>query len=172
MNAYQSFYKGDTKVGYTRAGTFHYDARPGHEHWHFTDFAAYRLLDAKGKLVLPSAKEAFCLAPTDGIDLTVAGAQWQPSSIGFSQCGDLNSIALREAMPVGWGDTYFQSLPGQSFDITTVPNGIYQIEVAANPAGRLFETTTADNVARRTVTISGTPAQRVATLAPVGLVPD
>jgi hypothetical protein len=170
MDAYQSFYKGDTKVGYKRVGTFEYDARPGHEHWHFTDFAAYRLLDAKGKLVLPSAKEAFCLAPTDGIDLTVPGAQWQTESMGFSQCGDVNSIGLREAMPVGWGDTYFQSLPGQSFDITNLPNGTYQIEVVANPVGRLLESTATDNVARRTVTLSGPPGQRVAKMAPYGTI--
>jgi hypothetical protein len=172
MDAYQSFYKGDTKVGYNRVGTFEYDARPGHEHWHFTDFAAYRLLDANGKLVLPSAKEAFCLGPTDGIDLTVPGAKWQPESMGFSQCGDVTSIGLREAMPVGWGDTYFQSLPGQSFDITNLPNGTYQIEVVANPAGRLFESTASDNVARRTITLSGPRGQRVVKMAPYGAITD
>jgi hypothetical protein len=73
-------------------------------------------------------------------------------------------------MPVGWGDTYFQTLPGQSFDITSVPNGTYQIQVVANPHGTLFETTASDNVALRTVFLSGTPGHRVAKLAPYGSV--
>ena len=37
-------------------------------------------------------------------------------------------------MPVGWGDTYFQFVAGQAFDITSVPNGTYYIEVGAVPA--------------------------------------
>ena len=28
-------------------------------------------------------------------------------------------------MPVGWGDTYLQSIAGQAFSITRVPNGTY-----------------------------------------------
>jgi hypothetical protein len=167
MDAYQNFYKNGTKVGYSPVGTFEYDARIGHEHWHFTDFAAYRLLDTGGRLITPSGKEAFCLAPTDGIDLTVPGATWQPQfGTGFSQCGDVNSISIRESMPVGWGDTYYQTIPGQSFDITSVPNGTYQIEVVANQLNKLLESTTADNRALRTVTLGGAPGRRTATAAP------
>ena len=53
------------------AGTLEYDNRDGHDHWHFRDFAAYSLLDADSAGVVDSGKEAFCLAPTDPIDLTV-----------------------------------------------------------------------------------------------------
>ena len=78
-------------------------------------------------------KQAFCLAPTDPIDLTVDGAVWRPEEIGFSQCGSETSTWIREVLPAGWGDTYFQGVPGQSFDITDLPNGTYWIEVRANP---------------------------------------
>ncbi len=39
----------------------------------------------------------------------------------------------------GWGDTYGQYLPGQSFDITKVKNGIYYIQTIANPDKKLGE---------------------------------
>ncbi|MYS53146.1 protein-lysine 6-oxidase, partial [Streptomyces sp. SID6013] len=45
MDAYQYFYDAKGKqVGYTPTGTMEWDPRPGHVHWHFTDFASYRLL--------------------------------------------------------------------------------------------------------------------------------
>ena len=47
MHAYQYFYDADgNEVGHAPAGTMEWDPRPGHMHWHFTDFARYRLLDA------------------------------------------------------------------------------------------------------------------------------
>jgi hypothetical protein len=45
-------------------------------------------------------------------------------------------------MPVGWGDTYVQSIAGQAFNITSVPNGIYYIEIIANPQHVLYESNT------------------------------
>jgi hypothetical protein len=166
MDAYQNFFRNDVRVGYRRVGSFEYDVRAGHEHWHFTDFARYSLLDASGAEVLRSGKEAFCLAATDAEDLTVPGADWRPDSIGFSECGNRASLSLREVLPVGWGDTYVQSLPGQSFDITDLPNGTYRIEVAANPEGRLIETTAANNRAVREITIGGTPGARTVVASP------
>jgi hypothetical protein len=166
MAAYQNFYRDGERVGYRRVGSFEYDSRPGHEHWHFRDFATYRLLTTDGSLAVRSGKEAFCLAPTDAVDLAVVGATWRPDTLGFSTCGTQASLSLREAMPAGWGDTYIQSLPGQSFDITNVPNGRYLIEVLANPRGRLLETTKRNDVSFRKVTLGGTPGHRTATASP------
>ena len=166
MDAYQNFFRDDVRVGHRRVGTFEYDIRPGHEHWHFTDFARYSLLDAEGHEVLRSGKEAFCLAATDAEDLTVPGADWRPDAIGFSECGTRGSLSLREVLPVGWGDTYVQSLPGQSFDITDLPNGTYLVEVVANPVGRLVETTRDNNRALREITIGGAPGARTVVATP------
>ena len=72
MDAYQYFFDGSgNQVGYRPVGTMEWDQRDGHEHWHFTDFATYRLMDKHKKLVVRSQKEAFCLANTDAIDYTV-----------------------------------------------------------------------------------------------------
>ena len=43
-------------------------------------FAKYLLLDANKKLAVNSQKVGFCIAPTDGVDLVMPGAAWQPTS--------------------------------------------------------------------------------------------
>ncbi len=166
MDAYQSFYRGGERVGYQRVGSFEFDDRDGHAHWHFTDFATYNLLDAAGRRVVRSGKEAFCLAPTDAQDLLAPGATWRPDYLGFGRCGTRGSLALSQRLPAGWGDTYDQSLPGQSFRIGGLPNGRYQIEVIVNPEGRLLEVTTDDNRAVRPVVLRGRPGHRRVTVPP------
>ncbi|MFI1224176.1 MULTISPECIES: lysyl oxidase family protein [unclassified Streptomyces] len=162
MDAYQYFYDADGKqVGYTPTGTMEWDPRPGHEHWHFTDFASYRLLKADQKESVRSGKEAFCLANTDAVDYTVKNANWHPDNTDLSTaCGQENSISVREVLDVGSGDTYTQDLPGQSFDITDLPNGTYYIQVLANPENRLQETNHANNSALRKVVLGGKKGAR------------
>ncbi|MFL5736580.1 MAG: lysyl oxidase family protein [Actinomycetota bacterium] len=161
MDAYQYFYDGGKPVGRAPVGTFEYDSRPGHEHWHFRQFARYTLLDASKQDVVVSDKEAFCLTPTEPIDLLRRGANWDPEHVGFgSACGDASSVWTRETLDAGWGDTYIQTLPGQSFDITGLPNGTYYIEVRTNPAGRLYERDATNDVVLRRIKLGGTPGDR------------
>ncbi|MFE2009877.1 lysyl oxidase family protein [Streptomyces sp. NPDC059491] len=166
MDAYQYFYDANGKqVGYTPTGTMEWDPRPGHVHWHFTDFASYRLLKADQKEAVRSGKEAFCLANTDAVDYTVKNANWHPYNTDLSTaCGQENSISVREVLDVGSGDTYTQDLPGQSFDITDLPNGTYYIQVLANPAKRLKETNLDNNSALRKVVLGGAPGRRTVTV--------
>lgn len=160
MDAYQYFFdKNGEQTGSAPAGTLQWDGRAGHQHWHFTAFATYRLLDSTKKVAFRSGKEAFCLAPTDGIDLNVDNANWRPYSTDLTTaCGQGNesALSLREVLDTGWGDTYSQSLPGQSFDVTNVPNGIYYIEVLANPDHKLTESSTTNNRALRRLKLGGT----------------
>jgi hypothetical protein len=165
MPAYQYFWQDGQVIGRARAGTMGFDSKQGHDHWHFEQFAAYRLLGSNGKLVLRSQKTGFCIAPTDAVDLLLPSATWQPSFIGFSgQCGSPSALWVRESMPVGWGDTYLQSVAGQAFDITNLRNGTYYIQVIANPQHVLHETTTANDVTVRKVIISGTKGHRHVTV--------
>jgi Lysyl oxidase len=167
MDAFEYFYKDGQVVGRAPAGILHYDSAPGHEHWHFQQFAAYTLLDESMTKQVASRKTGFCLAPTDAIDLTVPGALWRPDSVGlFSQCGDQNAIWTRETLPSGWGDTYEQSLPGQSFDITNLPNGTYWIQIQANPLGQIHEVSTSNDTTYRQVILGGTPGARTVTVPP------
>jgi hypothetical protein len=167
MTAYQNLYRGGRRVGYRRVGSFEYDPRPGHEHWHFRDFATYRLLRPNRSLGVRSGKEAFCLAPTDPVNLAARGATWRPDELGFGDCGGRTSLSLREALPGGWGDTYEQTLPGQSFDITDLPNGTYYIQVKANPVNKLKELSTTNNTSLRKIVLGGTKTKRTLTVPPV-----
>ncbi len=157
MDAYQYFFDGDgNQVGYQPVGSMEWDARPSHHHWHFEDFARYTLVtkDGAGDIneKVRSKKEAFCLANTDAVDLTVKDADWNPENTDLAtSCGDLSSLSIREVLAAGWGDTYAQYRAGQSFRLTGLPSGKYFIAVTANPDGRLVESDTSNNQVLREV---------------------
>ena len=169
MDAYQYFFDASGKqTGSVAAGTMEWDARDGHRHWHFTDFAQYNLLSGDKKLTVRSGKEAFCLANTDAVDYTLPGAKWRPQNTDLStSCGGNTAVAVREVLDAGNGDTYTQDRPGQSFEITDLPNGTYYIEVLANPAQKLTEVSTTNNSSLRQIILGGTPAERTLTVPPV-----
>jgi hypothetical protein len=174
MKAYQYFFTASGKQkGYARVGGMEWDARDGHEHWHFKDFASYRLLDAKKKVVVRSGKEAFCLANTDAVNYLVKGAAWQPDNTDLqTSCGSRESLGVREVLDTGSGDTYLQYLPGQSFDLNGLRNGTYYIQIKANPDKVLYERTTRNNSSYRKVIISGSPGDRTVKVAKVGIVSE
>jgi Lysyl oxidase len=166
MDAYQYFFLDGEVVGKAPVGSFALDERDGHHHWHFLQFARYRLLDADMVNAVRSHKQSFCLAPTDPIDLLVRGAQLRTGELGFSQCGGDTSIWIREMLPAGWGDTYYQYVAGQSFDITDVPNGTYYVEVTANPFGLLYDARPGNNTRLRKVILGGRPGDRTVSVPP------
>lgn len=162
MDAYQYFFDADgQQTGYQEVGQFEWDPRPTHLHWHFEDFASYTLLDASQTEIEKSKKEAFCLANTDAVDLTVPNARWNVDNSDLSTaCGDYSSLSVREVLASGWGDTYAQFRAGQAFAIDDLPNGTYYIKVAANPGGNLIESDTTNNTALRKIVLSGKPGKK------------
>ena len=162
MKAYQYFWRNGHVVGRARAGTMGFDSQHGHDHWHFEQFARYQLLDAAKTLAVRSHKVGFCIAPSDPVNLLAPHAVWQPPSIGFGDftCGSPTALWVQEMMPVGWGDTYTQFVAGQAFNITSVPNGTYYVEVIANPQHVLYESNTRNDVSLRKVILGGTPGHR------------
>jgi hypothetical protein len=174
MDAYQYFFDADgTQTGYQDVGHMHWDPKPSHQHWHFEDFARYSLLDKDQVEAVRSKKEAFCLANTDAVDLTVPDAAWRPYNTDLAtSCGDYSSLSIREVLASGWGDTYTQYRAGQSFDLRGLPNGTYYIAVIANPEGNLVEASTDNNVALRKIRISGRPDHRKVTVPQVGIITE
>ncbi len=174
MDAYQYFFDADgTQTGYQSVGHLHWDAKPSHQHWHFEDFARYSLLRQNKTEAARSKKEAFCLANTDAVDLTVPSAAWRPENTDLAtSCGDYSSLSIREVLAAGWGDTYTQYRAGQSFRVDRLRNGIYYVAVAANPDGNLVERSTANNVALRKIRLGGKPAKRTLKVYRVGIVKD
>jgi hypothetical protein len=166
MRAYQYFSRDGEVVGRIPVGSFEFDDTLGHDHWHFQQFARYRLLDEGRGKVLRSHKQAFCLAPTNAIDLLVRGAMWRPDTLGFTSCAGSDSIWIRETLPTGWGDTYYQGIHGQSFNVTDLPNGRYYIEVTANPTGVLYETRSNNDTRLRKVILRGEGKHRRVSVPP------
>jgi hypothetical protein len=161
MPAYQYFWRDGHVIGRVGAGTMGFDSKPGHDHWHFEQFARYTLLNSAKSLAVRSHKVGFCIAPSDPVNLLAPHAVWQPSSVGLGgECGSPSALWVQEMMPVGWGDTYVQSIAGQAFDITHVPNGTYYIEIIANPQHVLYESDTHNDVSLRKVILGGTPGHR------------
>lgn len=168
MDAYQYFYdRAGNAVGRAPAGTMEYHDARGHHHWHFLQFASYTLVHAKTGAVVRSRKQAFCIVPTDPVDLTVAGAQMNGFNVGlYSACGGRSAIWVREALPTGWGDTYYQSRAGQAFNISDLPNGRYRVKVRVDPEGQFRQTSTGNDVASRRLTLGGEPGARTVVVKP------
>jgi hypothetical protein len=158
MKAYQYFWRNGQLIGRVRAGTMSFGS---HKHWHIPRFTRYALLGSTKNLVVRSYREGFCIAPTDPVDLLAPHAAWQPPNGLDTTCGQPTALWVRETLAVGWGvNTYTQSATGESFDITSVPNGTYYIEVIANSGHLLRESTTRNDVSLRKVILGGTPAHR------------
>jgi hypothetical protein len=162
MDAFQYFHdEAGAVVGKAPAGTFDWDPRRGHNHWHFLQFIRYSIVDARSEEVVRSKKQSFCLAPTDAIDLTVPRAAVSPWSSGLgSMCGGAGARWVREVLPAGWADTYYQSVAGQAFDVTSLPNGRYRVFTEVNPLGLLEERWYVNNVAVREIELRGKPGRR------------
>jgi hypothetical protein len=91
-----------------------------------------------------------------------------PDSFGLGEgnCGEATALWTHERLPLGWGDTYTQSLDGQNFNVTDLPNGTYYIEVIANPEKVLRETDMANNISLRKIILGGTPDHRTLRVPP------
>jgi hypothetical protein len=172
MDAYQYFFDADgNQTSYEQVGHLHWDARSTHQHWHFEDFASYTLLNADKQRVRTSGKEAFCLANTDSVDLTVPGAAWEPYNEDLeTACGEYGSLSVREVLAAGWGDTYAQFRAGQSFNVSALPDGVYFVAVTANPFGNLVEQSTTNNRSLRRIVLDTRNGTRVVRVQKVGLV--
>jgi len=104
-----------------------------HQHYHFKGFAQYTLFAEDGvTVVLAGRKYAYCMEDTvratDGI-----GVNCQKTY----DCG-------AQGIQRGWTDEYGWSLDCSWIDITGLPSGWYELEVAVNPL-RVFAEANHDN---------------------------
>jgi len=95
-----------------------------HDHFHFQGYAEYRLLDENGQALAVGHKQAFCLEDFDPYDANAPEAKYD--------CGF-------QGIQLGWSDIYDRDLPCQWIDITDVPAGNYQLEIALNYQHTLAE---------------------------------
>ncbi len=109
---------------------------PQHHHWHFDNFARYRLLSEKtGKVVGGSRKISFCVIDTGQPYPDLPGSpeeSWYPQDEGakFPTCSETST----DGLSIGWEDTYGASLPGQGILITDLRKGSYCLVLETDPA--------------------------------------
>jgi len=117
---------------------------PGHDHWHFEDFAVYQLwsLTPAGELdriVASSAKLSYCLIDTDVVAPEHPG---YAARRRYRGCG-----RTLQGLSVGWGDKYDSFLDGQSLDLSGLTDGLYGLVSTTNPNASLVEADYTNNVA-------------------------
>jgi hypothetical protein len=119
----------------------------GHEHWHVPRVATNELvrLDDHGRPVRgeswTDAKVGFCF-----FDHSRQLATKGPDEAVHSRhsCGHEDDDVVGMGLSPGWGDTYEWVLPGQSVDITDLPDGTYRLWAEADER-RWFREVTRDN---------------------------
>ncbi len=130
---------GDLFMGDPTTQTELFEYSPCHDHFHFTTYAEYRLLDAQNQVVANGHKQAFCL-----IDIEQFDPNANPDDV--YDCG-------YQGIQAGWADVYHSQLPCQWVDVTGVPPGDYLLEVSLNTAQVLAESDYGNNLATVPVTI-------------------
>ena len=117
---------------------------PCHGHYHFEDYAAYRLLDLSGNVVATGHKQAFCLMDINRLDPDA------PRTSGHYGCSN-------QGISMGWADTYSAGTECQWIDITGVPAGQYTVEINVNPARVFAEIDYTNNIATAVIDIPQDP---------------
>jgi hypothetical protein len=112
-------------------GFFEY--HPEHHHFHLDDVSSYQLRQddpITGPIVAQSAKISFCLLDV----MPLPGFQAAPQFV--NNCEDPEGTY---GISVGYADVYESILPGQSIDITDVPDGDYFLVNSVNPDQNIWE---------------------------------
>lgn len=141
---YQRIYKTDGSYRKRPAGIFLWHEE--HLHYHFADFAEYRLeaTDAPSEEVLFSQKSTFCVR--DVSKVVSYGVTDSPAN--YKICGK-----ERQGVSVGWGDTYFHTYADQSLDVSALPSGRYTLSFIVNPRERFEEISRDNNVSYAVIDI-------------------
>jgi lysyl oxidase len=103
---------------------------PCHGHWHFGQFAQYRLLNQSGGVVLEGRKVGFCLEDT---------IKWDPNA------GPQRYNCSFQGIQRGWADRYTYNVPCQFLDITGVPAGTYILDITVDPLNFIAELNEGNN---------------------------
>jgi hypothetical protein len=111
-----------------------------HSHWHFDNFATYRLFQVVNGALEEltekrGQKSSFCIIDTTRVSTKLPGA---PKSAVYRLC---SGFTQPQGLSVGWGDTFTASLPDQWIVLgdSFLGDGTYAIRSTADPANRIAE---------------------------------
>lgn len=112
-----------------------------HRHYHFRDFAHYRLIDPLRNQMTLGLKVGFCLLDS---------VRWDPNAPSRARynCND-------QGIQAGWADIYGSHLACQWVDITGLAAGVYTLELEIDPENRLAESNDTNNTTRTFVVVDG-----------------
>jgi hypothetical protein len=141
------------------AGTFVFSDHAGHNHFHFANFANYRLRsvignNGIGQVIATSDKISFAMFDVAVYNTSLPGA---PASRVYLR-PELTSLDP-EGISVGWADVYGRTLGDQWIDIAGVPDGQYWLEVTVDPNQLLDESDETNNVTYAKVILKGNKAR-------------
>jgi hypothetical protein len=118
-----------------------------HAHFHYQDLVSFALYavnadGSTGAQVGRSLKESFCLADDDYFGFGTAIANGPRGYVGQPGCNlpanPPPEVTVEEGVSPGWGDVYTWDTPGQFVDISTAPDGTYDIIEKTNPTGNIL----------------------------------
>ena len=142
----------------------------GHGHWHVRRVVSYRLvpLDENGNPIEEDlgfdTKIGFCFFDhTRQFDFGPVEAVYS-----VHECGEEDDDQVRMGLSTGWGDVYLFTLPGQSIDITDLPDGNYRLWAEVDAESWFIEETRDNNVTWIDFELTTQEGRRFAGLTDVG----
>ena len=133
-------------------GEFYWHNAPGHNHYHFDEFAQYRLREIgedgqPSDIAAEGHKAGFCL-----MDSLQSHPDTKNSSVVPQFRGTSCSEGKKMGISPGWADHYaarqgLQLLDGQFIEIDDVSPGEYYLEITVDPVNRLIESNQDNNSA-------------------------
>jgi Lysyl oxidase len=119
--------------------TLAYRRSGGHDHFHLVGFQRYELRDAHGDLVALDHKVGYCLG--DRRPVSSARPRWT----GSCGRGRPHALQIAQGLSPGFADPYASDLGGQSFDVTSLQAGVYELTNVVNPDRVFRESSYADD---------------------------
>jgi L-ascorbate metabolism protein UlaG (beta-lactamase superfamily) len=153
----------DTQGGYAEQTVGEFVYHPQHSHWHLEGFSLYELWSVNpdgtlDQVAATSGKVSFCLR-----DIRRSREAQIAASAAYTSCS-----ARRQGISVGWIDTYLYYLPGQTIDISGLPDGLYALMSTADPYNLILESDEGDNFALVYLSLNANQVQVLEQPAPVG----
>jgi len=145
----------------------------GHNHWHIARVATNRLVPLGRHGVateegLVDSKVGFCFYD---YSIQLQEGPLKPRYVHQS-CGKKNGDFIGMGLSSGWGDTYPSVLPGQTIDVTDVPDGRYRLITRADEPGWFHEVSTKNDMTWVDLEISTAGDARFAKILKVGPKPS
>jgi hypothetical protein len=156
-----------------------------HGHFHYQNMGRYQLyaVDGSGfpaaRPIAASNKVGFCTIDVDNYTFGGPAARQHPRTYSFPTCNIPNaySTQLPSSTPygpggvpefmgisAGWGDVYTWDLPQQYIDISSVPNGTYEVVSRSNPDGGILTSDRSQETGIACIRIGGLNGDQVTVL--------